>query len=53
MRVYDEIYYVRAIAGQASYIVTEDRHFDVLKNVSFPALTTISIDYFMRILQSI
>jgi putative PIN family toxin of toxin-antitoxin system len=39
-----------AIAGQALYIVTEDRHFDVLKSIPFPALTTVSIDAFLEIL---
>jgi putative PIN family toxin of toxin-antitoxin system len=41
-----------AIAGQAAFIVTEDRHFDVLKKVPFPALTAITIDRFLEILQS-
>lgn len=41
-----------AIIGQAAYIVTEDRHFDVLKNISFPSLSVISIDRFLEILQS-
>ncbi len=26
-----------AIAGQAEFIVIEDRHFDVLKNIPFPS----------------
>jgi len=38
-----------AIAGQASYIVTEDRHFDALKTIAFPALTAVSIDHFLEI----
>jgi putative PIN family toxin of toxin-antitoxin system len=42
-----------AIAGQAACIVTEDRHFDVLKNIPFPPLTVIGIDHFLEILQSI
>ena len=41
-----------AIAGQADFIVTEDRHFDVLKNIPFPSLTVITIDRFMEILRS-
>jgi len=41
-----------AIAGQALYIVTEDRHFDVLKNIPFPSVTAIGIDHFLEILQS-
>jgi len=39
-----------AIAGQATYIVTEDRHFDALKNVPFPQLAAVSIDQFLEIL---
>ncbi|MES2426532.1 MAG: putative toxin-antitoxin system toxin component, PIN family [Bacteroidota bacterium] len=42
-----------AIAGQASYIVTEDKHFDALKNIPFPSLTTISIDQFLEIIKSL
>jgi putative PIN family toxin of toxin-antitoxin system len=41
-----------AIAGQASFIVTEDRHFDVLKTIPFPALSVITIDQFLQMLQS-
>lgn len=35
-----------AIASQADYIVTEDKHFDSLQHISFPALHTISIEEF-------
>jgi putative PIN family toxin of toxin-antitoxin system len=42
-----------AIAGQADYVVTEDRHFDVLKNVPFPSLTAVGINHFLEILQSV
>lgn len=35
-----------AIAGNARYIVTEDHHFDVLKEISFPKVAVISIDDF-------
>lgn len=37
-----------AIAGKASYIVTEDKHFNVLKTISFPKLTTITLDEFLQ-----
>ena len=37
-----------AIAGQADWLVTEDRHFDILKSILFPQITTISIDDFAR-----
>lgn len=42
-----------AISGQASYIVTEDKHFDALKKISFPSVTAISIDQFLEVLTSI
>ncbi len=33
-----------AIAGQADFIVTHDKHFNVLADVSFPKLNTIKLD---------
>jgi len=36
-----------AIAGKAMLIVTEDKHFKVLQNLSFPKLTAISLDEFL------
>ena len=42
-----------AIAGQAAYIISEDRHFDVLKTIPFPSLEVIGIDRFVEILKSI
>jgi putative PIN family toxin of toxin-antitoxin system len=40
-----------AIAGQASYIVTEDKHFDSLKNIPFPSVNTLTIQQFLEILK--
>jgi putative PIN family toxin of toxin-antitoxin system len=40
-----------AIAGQADHIVTEDRHFDILKNTPFPSINVISIDNFLAAIQ--
>jgi putative PIN family toxin of toxin-antitoxin system len=42
-----------AIASQSDYIVTEDKHFDILKTIPFPALTAIRIDRFAEILRSL
>jgi predicted nucleic acid-binding protein len=36
-----------AIVGKAMFIVTEDRHFNVLRKISFPELTAISLDDFL------
>lgn len=41
-----------AIAANARYIVTEDHHFNVLKNIEFPKLNVVNIDEFLKILQS-
>jgi len=40
-----------AIAGQADYIITEDKHFEVLKSIPFPSVTAITIDKFLEILK--
>lgn len=37
-----------AIAGNAKYIVSEDRHFDILKEIDFPKVEVISLDEIMR-----
>jgi predicted nucleic acid-binding protein len=42
-----------AIAVAASYLVTEDKHFSIFKNISFPKLTVISIDEFTSLLRQI
>ena len=41
-----------AIAGNASYIVTEDHHFNILKEINFPNVSVIGIDDFILILDS-
>lgn len=37
-----------AIAANARYIVTEDHHFDVLKQIAFPSVSIIGIDDFVK-----
>lgn len=39
-----------SIAGNADYIVTNDKHFGVLKSVEFPPITIINIDEFLALL---
>ncbi len=41
-----------AIAGKADYIVSEDKHFNILKSIDFPKLTVISIDDFVETLKT-
>lgn len=40
-----------AIAANADYLVTNDRHFDVLKPLEFPRVPIISFQDFLKILQ--
>lgn len=39
-----------AIAGNADYIVTNDKHFDVLKGLDFPELNVVSLNQFREII---
>lgn len=39
-----------SIAGNADYIVTNDKHFGVLKYIEFPPVTIINIDEFLKLL---
>jgi putative PIN family toxin of toxin-antitoxin system len=40
-----------AFAANATYIVSDDRHFDVLKEISFPKLLVLRIKEFLGLLQ--
>ena len=40
-----------AIVSNANYIVTEDKHFDVLKEISFPKVSILGIDDFLHTLE--
>ena len=37
-----------AFAAGADYLVSEDNHFDVLRNTSFPQLNLVTLDEFMQ-----
>lgn len=41
-----------ALACNAKYIVTEDAHFDTLKNIDFPKVDVVNLTEFMILLQS-
>ncbi len=48
---YDDNKFVdTAVSANADYIVTVDKHFNVLKTISFPSLKTIGIDDFLEML---
>ena len=40
-----------SIAGNVDFLVTNDRHFDVLKSLDFPQITVINIDEFIELLK--
>lgn len=42
-----------AIVANAGYIVTEDHHFDVLREIKFPVVNIIGIEDFVRLLNTI
>ena len=42
-----------AIAANARFIVTEDHHFNVLKEIPFPSVPVVNIDEFLSELESI
>ncbi len=42
-----------AFAGNANYIVTNDKHYDILKSIDFPKFNVISILEFKEILDNI
>ncbi|OOQ59704.1 putative toxin-antitoxin system toxin component, PIN family [Mucilaginibacter pedocola] len=48
----DNKFFDIAVAGNADYIVTNDAHFNVLKQLAFPSVKIISGEEFLSILQS-
>jgi len=39
-----------ALTANAKFIVTEDHHFNVLKNIEFPKIEIVSVDHFIQLL---
>ena len=39
-----------AVSASASYIVTNDKHYNILKNLPWPKITVVSIQEFMNLL---
>jgi len=42
-----------AVSCNAKFLVTNDKHFNVLKNIEFPKIEVIGVDYFESILNSL
>lgn len=40
-----------AIAGQVDFLVTNDKHFEILKHIPFPFIKTITAEDFLKIIQ--
>ncbi len=38
-----------AVCGQAEYLVSNDRHFEILKSISFPQLNLVKIQDFIKL----
>jgi len=41
-----------AIARNADFLVTNDKHFGILKTIEFPAVSTLTVEEFMNILKN-
>ena len=41
-----------AVSANADYLVTNDRHFDILKKIDFPKIKVINIEAFKRIIDN-
>ena len=41
-----------AVCGQAEFLVSNDKHFGMLRNVSFPPITLVTIQEFVETLKS-
>jgi len=46
----DNKFFDIAVAADVDYLVTNDRHFDIIKAITFPKVTIISAEDFLRIL---
>ena len=49
----DNKFFDCAVAANADYIVSEDNHFNILVNVTFPAVSAIKVIEFKQILDSL
>ena len=46
-------FYWNAFKANARYIVTEDHHYDILKQTPFPYIDVVGIDEFIKVLHEI
>jgi len=50
---YSQYYPIYKSLINADFIVTEDRHFRVLKQIAFPAVRVVSIGDFLQLIQQL
>lgn len=48
----DNKYVDCAIVANADHLVSEDRHFNILKDIEFPKLSVIKVDEFLQMLSA-
>ena len=48
----DNKFFDAAISGRADYIVTNDSHFNVVKDIEFPKVNIIAAEYFLSLINS-
>jgi len=48
----DDKFVDAAVAGNADFIVSDDRHFRVLKKIAFPKVSVISTDEFLKMVEN-
>jgi len=49
----DNKFFDCAVAGNADYIVSEDKHFNILKHIPFPSVNAIKTIDFKKILENL
>lgn len=49
----DNKYVDCAIVANADHLVSEDRHFNILKDIEFPRLSVIKVDEFLQMLNAL
>ena len=48
----DNKFFDAAVSGQADYIVTNDKHFNVIKSIDFPKIEIMAADDFLKLLDT-
>jgi putative PIN family toxin of toxin-antitoxin system len=49
----DNKFFDIAVAANADYLVTNDAHFNIAKKLSFPSVKIISVEQFLKIIQTL